>query len=51
VCHRCFELHTKIEWTRRLSEQVLDRITIERLEDLIQEYKRQLDRVVCHEEV
>ena len=51
LCHRCFELHTKIELTRRLSEQVIDRVTIERLKDLIREYKRQLDRVGCHEEV
>jgi len=37
--------------SRRITERVADGVTVERLEDLIEEYKRQLDRVVCHDEI
>jgi hypothetical protein len=30
---------------------LLDKVTVDRLDELIEEYKRQLSRVVCQEEI
>ena len=49
MCQRCFELQARIELARRMSEQVLDKLTTDRLEQLIQDYERQLGCVVCED--
>jgi hypothetical protein len=47
MCEMCDDLKAKIEHSRRIVRNGLDALTIERIEQLISDYERQLLAVDC----
>jgi hypothetical protein len=50
MCEKCEELKVKIDRARRLAKQISDPVSIERIEQLVQNYKQELaDTALQHE--